>query len=123
MNEIGYKLKEIRQQKKMTRKEVAEKLSQMGFDISDKTLYGYEIGRTHANADLFMGLCQIYQIDDILSTFGFNNEEALVLNDDENELIIEYRKLDSFSQKAIKNTIQEKIEYNRLKAYADKLGY
>lgn len=52
---VGERLKKLREVNNMTRKEAADKLRELGIDISDKTLYGYESGRNSANADMFFG--------------------------------------------------------------------
>ena len=43
MNSIGQKLKLLRNAKKYSTKTVIQKLHLAGFEISDKTLYGYEL--------------------------------------------------------------------------------
>ena len=106
MENIGEKLKEIRESKHLSRREVADKLKGYGFDISDKTLYGYEVGRTSANADMFMALCQIYEIEDVLATFdntGYKADGSLFLNEEETALILKYRMLDERGKLSIDN--------------------
>lgn len=128
MNNIGIKLKEIRQSKGLSRKDVVEKLKKYGLDISDKTIYGYEVGRTSANADMFLALCEIYEIDDILETFGYNTKEKkITLSNKEENIIRQYRDLDDYGILAVDNTL--KIEVNRktsqlkrLEAYAKGLS-
>lgn len=66
---IGEKLKSLRENNGMTRKEVADKLKEFNIDISDKTLYGYESDRNSANADMFLALCKIYKCGNIMAAF------------------------------------------------------
>ncbi len=94
MNDIGSILCNIRKGKGLTRKDVAEKLKAMGIEISDKTLYGYESGRTTANADMFLALCKIYDINDIFTTFGYdgyNQDGSIILNMHEIDMVEKYR--------------------------------
>lgn len=90
MNDIGNKLKALREENNLTRKEAVERLKQLGIDISDKTLYGYESGRNSANADMFLALCQIYNCSDILGEFANTKNDVLFTNR-EWELIEKYR--------------------------------
>lgn len=125
MENIGTKLKEIRESKKFTRKDVAERLRERGFDISDKTLYGYECGRTNANADLFMALCDIYGIEDILSVFGYNGYSAngsIILSKAEYDLIETYRELDESGKDVVNQTAYKEHQLMRLKMYAELLN-
>jgi transcriptional regulator with XRE-family HTH domain len=122
MENLGIKLKEIRKSKNYTRKYVAEKLREKGFDISDKTLYGYENGRTTANADLFMALCEIYEITDVLTMFGytgFREDGNIILNSTEVELITKFRELDKIGKTVIVDDVDRELRYNRLRAYAE----
>lgn len=77
---IGEKLKLLRENNNMTRKEVADRLKNYNIDISDKTLYGYESGRNSANADMFLALCQIYKCNNIMETFSNTVEDVLFTN-------------------------------------------
>lgn len=113
MNSIGAKLKEIRESKKLSRKDVAEKLKEKGIEISDKTLYGYEAGRTSANADMFMALCQIYEIKDVLYEFnftGYNDDGSIQLNLPEQELVEKYRKLDKERKEFVTYILDRELE-------------
>ena len=60
MNEVGFKLKRLREEKKYSAKYVVDLLKKNGFEISDKTLYGYENGIRMPNADIFIELCKVY---------------------------------------------------------------
>lgn len=93
MNNIGDKLKELRESNGLTRKEAVDKLKALGIDISDKTLYGYESGRNSANADMFLALCKIYNCTNIMSTFSDSIDDVLFTNY-EWRIIEKYRNLD-----------------------------
>ena len=55
-------LKECRKKNKFSVDYVVNELKSKGFDIAQKTLYGYETGRNQPNADIFLCLCKIYKI-------------------------------------------------------------
>ena len=63
-NKIANVLKEIRKQKNFTPEYVSNQLKSKGINIAAKTLYGYENGINHINADTFLYLCKIYGIED-----------------------------------------------------------
>ena len=97
MKNIGDTLKKLREENGMTRKEAADKLKDLGIDISDKTLYGYESGRNSANADMFLALCKIYKCNNIMGTFSETIEDILFTNNEWN-IIEKYRSLDPLGQ-------------------------
>ena len=106
MMNIGDKLKMLRENSNMTRKEAVDKLKTYGIDISDKTLYGYESGRNSANADMFLALCQVYRCNNIMETFSDSIDDVLFTNS-EWELIEKYRDLDTHGKELI-NIILDK---------------
>lgn len=113
MNSIGSTLGAIRKDRGLTRKEVANKLSNLGIKISDKTLYGYESGRTTANADMFLALCKIYEVNDIFTTFGYdgyNEDGSLQLNLHEIDMIEKYRNLDAHGKEMVDFTLNKEYE-------------
>lgn len=117
MNDIGKKLKELREKNGLTRKDAVDRLSNIGIDISDKTLYGYESGRNSANADMFLALCQIYNCKNIANEFSGLSEDVLFTNA-EWELIEKYRNLDPHGQETVSYILDREIE--RVTALRDK---
>ena len=109
MNRIGDKLRELREQNHLTRKEAVDKLKTLGIDISDKTLYGYESGRNSANADMFLSLCKIYDCRNIMSVFSDSVDDVLFTNT-EWHIIEKYRSLDTVGQKHINAVLQWESE-------------
>lgn len=105
MNNIGDKLKELRESNGLTRKEAVDKLKTLGIDISDKTLYGYESGRNSANADMFLALCKIYNCTNIMSTFSDSIDDVLFTNL-EWHIIEKYRKLDDSGRSHVDTILQ-----------------
>ena len=99
--DLGTVLKELRKKANLTAKDVSTKLRNSGYEISDKTISGYETGIRMPNADVFMALCQIYNCKNILEIFSFVKADYSVPNDDEWKLIEKYRSLDSFGQETV----------------------
>lgn len=63
--------------------------------ISPKTIYGWENGTSEPKADILMALCQYYEIDDILGTFGYQDttdDELMPLTIHEEALLKAYRR-------------------------------
>lgn len=114
---IGEKLKRLRENNGMTRKDAADKLKELGIDISDKTLYGYESGRNSANADMFLALCQIYRCNNIMETFSDSVSDVLFTNK-EWTVIEKYRDLDVHGRDMV-DTVLDK-EWKRSKAEAER---
>lgn len=94
---LGTVLKELRKRKKLTAKETTDKLLSMGYEISDKTLSGYETGIRMPNADVFMALCKIYDCKNILEMFSFINADYSIPTDEEWDIIERYRFISKYS--------------------------
>ena len=112
MNNIGNKLKELRERNGLTRKEAVDKLHSIGIDISDKTLYGYESGRNSANADMFLSLCKIYDCNDIMATFYDSVDDVLFTNE-EWKIIEKYRDLDPYGQETVNYILDGEAQRTR----------
>ena len=74
---IAKALKESRKQNALSVKEVAAKLHDKSLDFSEKTIYGRENGQSQPNADTLLILCEIYNIHNILGTFGYIEKQPL----------------------------------------------
>lgn len=93
---VGNILKTRRKELDLPVKYVLEQLKNMGVNISDKTLYGWENGHRQPDADEFLILCKIYEISSIAGLAKeTSNENALLSSSDENEkkLVELYREL------------------------------
>lgn len=94
---LGTVLKELRKKKKLTAKETTDELLSMGYEISEKTISGYETGIRMPNADIFMALCKIYDCKNILEMFSFINADYSIPTDEEWDIIEKYRLITKYS--------------------------
>ncbi len=78
---ISLKLKELRRKKELTIEEVRTLLSQREINVASKTIYGWESGQRLPNPDIFLNLCDIYEVDDILEEFEVGNRKKKRNND------------------------------------------
>lgn len=115
---LGVVLKELRKKKKLTAKETADRLSSLGYEISEKTISGYETGIRMPNADVFMALCTIYDCKNILEMFSFIKADYSIPTDSEWEMVEKYRFISTHSPDgaSVVDTVLDR-EY----AIADKL--
>lgn len=60
-------LRDKRLEKKMTGKEVSDKLKMYGIDISKTTIYGYEKCVSGPTVSTFLALCRIYEVDNVIA--------------------------------------------------------
>lgn len=110
---LGSKLKELRKASSLTAKEVSVRLKEAGFEISDKTISGYETGIRMPNADVFMALCEIYDCKNILETFKDIKVDYSIPSDSEWKMIEKYRFLDPHGSKVVDLVLD--AEYARCK--------
>ena len=66
---IATALKQRRAELHLSTEEVVAALSDAGFKVSRKTLYGWENNVSSPNVRIFLKLCEIYQIDHIMGYF------------------------------------------------------
>ena len=88
---IAKVLKELRKQNSLTVHDVVLKLSDKAIHVADKTLYGWESGQAQPDADTLLVLCEIYQVDDILSTFGYKENTPINATEYEKKVIFALR--------------------------------
>lgn len=72
--QISLKLKELRRNNKLTIEEVKELLAERDINVAVKTIYGWESGKRLPYPDIFLTLCDIYNVEDILITFGIRED-------------------------------------------------
>lgn len=73
---ISLTLKKLREQQRLSVKEVQETLLARGIAVSNKTIYGWESGNRLPDADTFLTLCDIYHSEDVLQDFGYRTVPA-----------------------------------------------
>lgn len=71
---IASTLKAKRKDMGLSVEAVCGQLNSYGIDLSKNTLYNYESGYRQPDADTLMALCEIYDIEDILATFGYKEK-------------------------------------------------
>lgn len=89
---IAKVLKEARKQNDLSVKDVVVQLSKKSVIVAEKTVYGWESGQAQPDADTLLILCEIYNIHDILGTFGYQKSKPLTITKTEQELILSLRK-------------------------------
>lgn len=93
---IARVLKYYRKLNHISVKDVSNILKENHNYAAPKTIYGWESGQTQPDADTLMFLCDLYGIENILETFGYqveSNSEPLLLSPKEKKLIANYRHL------------------------------
>lgn len=108
------KLRYYRQLNQLSVSDVAAYLSEKVKPISEKSVYSWEIGNSRPSSDMFMTLCQLYHIDNVLETFGFRTKDTDVdlqfhakehyekVTEEEARLLKAYREHPEFKE-AVKN--------------------
>lgn len=88
---IPMALKEYRKKNQYSVKDVSLMLQERSYDISPKTIYGWENGQSQPSADVLLTLCELYNVTNILSAFGYEEPEEFHLTSQERALIKSYR--------------------------------
>ena len=71
VNSISLILKQKRNLLGLTPDQVVSQLEEKGYSISTKALYAYEAGTNLPKVPVFMALCDIYEIRDVMGSFGY----------------------------------------------------
>lgn len=94
---IARMLRYYRNKMNWTVQDVADNLSKRTNEsYATKTVYGWENGTSQPKADTLMHLCEIYEIHDVLETFGYENNSPQkrlcdTITEDEIAVITAYR--------------------------------
>ena len=116
MYEINAKLASARRENHMSQQEVAERLTAMGLDTTNKSVSAWEKGGATPNAVQLLALCQIYGIHDIYGTFIEESSDDLLagLNDQGKDKVREYAELLKDSKKySLRIKTSNVIEFHR----------
>lgn len=84
-------LKEYRKKNDFSVKDVSIMLSDRDISVAPKTIYGWENGQSLPSADILLLLCELYNVENILSTFGYHGNDDFQLSSQERALIKSYR--------------------------------
>lgn len=86
-------LKEYRKQNNFSVSDVSLMLHERSIDVAPKTIYGWESGQANPSADTLLVLCEMYNISDILTAFGYREDaSSFHVTPSERALIESYRK-------------------------------
>jgi transcriptional regulator with XRE-family HTH domain len=88
---IAKVLKEYRKKNQFSVADVALMLREQDIEVAPKTIYGWESGQAHPSADMLLTLCELYNITDILSAFGYREQKEIHLTANEQRLVEAYR--------------------------------
>ena len=90
-NNISKVLKEYRKRNNYSVKDVSILLEEHHIKAAPKTIYGWESGQSQPSADVLLTLCEIYNIENILSTFGYTDKVDFQISSQERALVKSYR--------------------------------
>ena len=79
IQKISLLLKQTRSLLGMKGEDVVEQLKSRGINISVKTLYGYENSVSMPNVNTFIALCDIYRIENIKESLGYEPDNETVI--------------------------------------------
>lgn len=86
-------LKEYRKKNNLSVSDVSILLRDRSYTVAPKTIYGWESGQANPSADMLLTLCEMYNITDVLSVFGYKKDgESFYVSPSERALIESYRK-------------------------------
>ena len=114
---IGKTLREYRIASGISVKEISDLLTSKGYKASEKTIYSWESGNSSPSPDALLAMCSAYNIDNVLSAFGYdgyNEDGSICLNMDEINMVEKYRDLDDHGKEMVDFTLEK--EYERSKA-------
>ena len=101
--ELGEIIAEFRKKSGLNQFRLAEKLNDLGFNISNQAVSKWEKGSTLPNAKQFLALCKVLNIKDIYGTFMSDDDGILKgLNKEGREKALEYIELLRISGKYAK---------------------
>ena len=120
---IGDTLRESRISAGISVEQISAILTRKGYKASIKTIYSWENGNSSPSPDALLEMCDIYKIDNILATFGYDGykeDGSLKLNLKENQIIEKYRSLDPHGQQTVDLILDREAE--RVKQLLDTQG-
>lgn len=114
---IGPVLRNYRKDLKLSVEEVSQMLKLYDINISPKTIYNYETSFREPDADTLMALCEIYNIRNVLDTFGYTNsnctdnqQEKLILSQDDKLALSLFQQLDDNDKAEIRGEMKHMLK-------------
>lgn len=110
---IGKTLKEYRIASGISVKEISDLLTSKGYKASEKTIYSWESGNSSPSPDALLAMCSAYNIDNVLSAFGYdgyNEDGSICLNMDEISMVEKYRDLDDHGRELVDLVLDKENE-------------
>ena len=85
-------LKEYRKRNHFAVNDVSLMLHERSLEVAPKTIYGWESGQANPSADMLLTLCEMYNITDVLTVFGYTKDDSFFhVTPSERALIESYR--------------------------------
>lgn len=115
--DIGKTLKEYRNAAKISVQRISDILTDKGFKASASTIYSWENGNSQPTPGALLAMCEVYGIEDVLKTFGYNSvkkDKDYPLTAKERTHIKKYRVIDDHG-KGLVDVVLE-TEYERCTA-------
>ena len=92
-SQIPQVLKEYRRKNHFSVNDVSLMLHERSIHVAPKTIFGWESGQANPSADTLLVLCELYNISDILSVFGYKEDASVFrVTPSERALIESYRR-------------------------------
>lgn len=102
--EVSNILKAKRKEAGLSVKEVVSTLKLQGISVAEKTIYGWESGNRQPDADTFLALCKVYNINAFPPA---DIKTAPPLSDEAIQIARDYSKLDKPGQRAVKVILRD----------------
>lgn len=114
--EVGATLRAARLKSKKTVQNASDILKSHGIKAEPKTLYSWESGNSQPAPDALLLLCELYGISDILSVFGYKNENSLAisgegkLTESEQIFLLAYRRADEDTRELVNLALKKYMD-------------
>ncbi len=102
--EVSKILKTKRKEAGLSVKEVVSTLKLQGISVAEKTIYGWESGNRQPDADTFLALCKVYNINAFPPT---DTKTAPSLSDEAIQIAKDYSLLDPPGKRAVKVILRD----------------
>jgi transcriptional regulator with XRE-family HTH domain len=93
--DISELLKKYRKLNNYSVKDVLVLMQERSLFVAEKTLYGWENGRSQPSIDALFVLCEIYKIPNVMEAFGYDGGEPFYVSPHEGDVIRQYRRYPS----------------------------